>query len=128
MTPAMTNVIIVLLLILLIGNGVRKTQKHLQGQGGCCGGGDALTKPEDKKLEGKLIGRKQIFIEGMSCEKCENKLTRALNDLDGVSVRSVNHSRGTAVVDLSEMVPDEILKEVVERQGYRVTDLIYIQV
>lgn len=126
MSATMTNVIIVLLLLLIVGNGFRKTKKHLQGQGDCCGGGDSLEKPEAKKLEAAIIGRKQLFIEGMTCEKCENKLTRALNDLDGVAVRSVNHSRGTAVVDLTEMVPDQLLTEVVERLGYQVKDIIFI--
>lgn len=128
MSTAMTNVIVVILLLLIVGNGLRKTQKHLKGEGDCCGGGDTLEKPKAKKLESKVIGRKQLFIEGMTCEKCENKITRALNDLDGLAVRSVNHSRGTAVVDLSEMVPDELLKEVVERQNFTVTDIIFIEV
>ncbi len=41
-----------------------------------------------------------VSVEGMTCGKCSEKLTTALNAVDGVTVKSVCHKSGKAVVDI----------------------------
>lgn len=115
----MTNFIILLILALALFFGVRSSIKHFKGQGGCCGGGSY--KPRRKKLN-TVIGRKMLTISGMTCEHCQNRVTEALNDLEGVSA-SVSFRKGTAVVSFSQPVEDAVLKNAVEKSGYEVTSI-----
>ena len=48
---------------------------------------------------------------------------KALEALDGVTKAEVSHKTGTAVVTLEKDVSDDILKQAVEDQGYKVTDI-----
>lgn len=43
----MTDFIIIAIIIVAVGLGIRSTMKHFKGQGGCCGGSSYKTK---KKL------------------------------------------------------------------------------
>ena len=64
--------------------------------------------------------KKVLKIEGMMCEHCEARVKKVLLKLDGVEDAVVSHKEGTAVVTLSADVADEILKETVEDQDYKV--------
>ena len=48
---------------------------------------------------------------------------KALEALDGVKTAEVSHEAGTAVVSLEKEIPDDVLKQAVADQGYRVTDI-----
>ena len=47
----MGNIIIIAGLIVIVAFSLRGSLKHFKGEGGCCGGGDAI-KPKRKKLNG----------------------------------------------------------------------------
>lgn len=64
---------------------------------------------------------KTLQIEGMMCGHCEARVKKALEALDGVTLATVSHLDGTAVVTLSHDVPDDDLKRAVEAQDYTVT-------
>ena len=66
---------------------------------------------------------KTLKIEGMMCEHCEMHTKKALEALDGVTKAEVSHKTGTAVVTLEKDVSDDILKQAVADQGYKVTDI-----
>ena len=66
---------------------------------------------------------KTLKIEGMMCGHCEMHTKKALEALDGVTVASVSHKTGTAVVTLEKDIPDDILKQAGTDQGYEVTDI-----
>ncbi len=70
--------------------------------------------------EEKLV-EKTLQIEGMMCGHCEARVKKALEALDGVTLATVSHLDGTAVVTLSHDVPDDDLKRAVEAQDYKVT-------
>ncbi len=70
---------------------------------------------EEKPME------KTLQIEGMMCGHCEARVKKALEALDGVTLATVSHLDGTAVVTLSHDVPDDDLKRAVEAQDYTVT-------
>ena len=73
--------------------------------------------------ENKEIGtmKKTMRIEGMMCGHCEATVKKALEGLDGVASAEVSHEAGTAVVELSADVADDVLKKTVEDKDYKVT-------
>lgn len=63
---------------------------------------------------------KNMKIEGMMCGNCENHVKKALEALEGVTEAQVSHEAGTAKVTLEKDVPDAVLKDAVEAEGYKV--------
>ena len=117
----MENLIIVAVLLVLVAYGVSATIKHFKGQGGSCGGGGKTVR-EIKTLTEPKIGEKEIRIEGMHCENCQNAVERAVNRLDGAACK-VNLRKKTAVVSCSQPVDNERLKQVIEKAGYQVVSI-----
>ena len=72
---------------------------------------------KDKKM------KKTMKIEGMMCCHCEATVKKALEALDGVTSAEVSHENGTAVLELSRDVPDDLLKKTVEEKDYKVTGI-----
>ena len=73
---------------------------------------------ENKEIR---IMKKTMKIEGMMCGHCEATVKKALEGLDGVTSAEVSHEAGTAVVELSADVADDVLKKTVEDKDYKVT-------
>ena len=73
------------------------------------------------KEDTKMI--KTLKVEGMSCPMCEKHVRKALEALDGVESAVVSHVSGTAVVNLTKDVADELLKKTVEEEEYTVTGI-----
>ncbi len=87
-----------------------------------------LVKLYDSKHD-RRIGRKEsntmektIKINGMMCPHCEAHVKNALEFLPEVESAQVSHQSGTAIVKLTSDVSDEVLKNTVEAQGYKVVD------
>ena len=76
-----------------------------------------ITKEETRTME------KTLKIEGMMCQHCEMHTKNALEAVDGVEKAAVSHEKGTAVVTLTHDVPDAVLREAVQQQGYTVTGI-----
>ena len=66
---------------------------------------------------------KTVKIEGMMCGHCEASVKKALEALDGVNSAEVSHESGTAVVELSEGVQDEVLQKAIEDKDYKVLSI-----
>ena len=77
---------------------------------------------EDNLKEGKVM-TKTMIIEGMMCGHCEATVKKALEAIDGVNSAEVSHEAGTAVVELSEGVQDEVLQKAVEDKDYKVLSI-----
>jgi Cu2+-exporting ATPase len=75
------------------------------------------TKPEQQEEPAMT---KTLEIEGMMCMHCEARVKKALEALPGVKEAVPSHEKGTAVVELTEAVPDDVLKNAVEAQDYKV--------
>ena len=69
---------------------------------------------DEKKLE------KNIKVEGMMCEHCENRVKKALLKVDGVIDADVSHEKGLAKVTLSKEIEDNIFKDAIEKEEYKV--------
>lgn len=66
---------------------------------------------------------KTLNVEGMMCGHCEARVKKALEALDAVDEAVVSHTDGTAVVTLNAEVSDDLLKETVEAQDYKVSSV-----
>jgi len=77
---------------------------------------------EDNLKESKVM-TKTMKIEGMMCGHCEATVKKALEAIDGVNSAEVSHEAGTAVVELSEEVQDEVLQKAVEDKDYKVISI-----
>ena len=82
---------------------------------------DEIQETLKKKEEEPMT--KTMNIEGMMCTHCEARVKKVLEALDGVSEAKVSHESGTAVVELSADVDDDVLKKAVEDQDYKVTGI-----
>ena len=72
--------------------------------------------------EGKVM-TKTMKIEGMMCGHCEATVKKALEAIEGVNSAEVSHEAGTAVVELSGEVQDEVLQKAVEDKDYKVLSI-----
>ena len=66
---------------------------------------------------------KTMTIEGMMCPHCEARVKRTLEKLPQVDLAVVSFVSGTAQVLLNAPVEDNTLKQVIEDQGYPVTQI-----
>ncbi len=66
---------------------------------------------------------KTMNIEGMMCGHCEARVKKCLEALEQVTEAVVSHEAGTAVVTLAEDVSDDVLKNAVEAQDYKVLSI-----
>ena len=62
-------------------------------------------------------------ITGMMCSHCEATVKKALEAIPEVAEAKVSHEAGTAVVTLSALVDDAVLKNAVEAKDYTVTEI-----
>lgn len=76
-----------------------------------------INESEEKEM------KKEMKIEGMMCGHCEARVKKTLESIAGVSEAKVSHEKGTAVITLSEEVPEETLRKAVEDQDYKVLEI-----
>ncbi len=69
---------------------------------------------EEQKME------KIMKVEGMMCPHCEAHVKKALEELAEVKEAVPSHKEGTVVITLEKDIADEVLKKVIEAQGYKV--------
>ena len=67
--------------------------------------------------------KKTLKVEGMMCGHCEARVKKALEALPEVAEAVVSHEAGTAIVTLNAEVADDVLKNAVEAQDYKVTGI-----
>lgn len=66
---------------------------------------------------------KTMKIEGMMCGHCEARVKKVLEALPEVDSVLVSHENDTAVVTLNAPLADEVLKNAVEAQDYKVIEI-----
>ena len=77
--------------------------------------------PEVKTEDNPM--KKTLKVEGMMCSHCEARVKKALEALPEVDEAVVSHEAGTAIVTLNAAVADDVLKNAVEAQDYKVTGI-----
>lgn len=120
----MTNAIIILIIVIALGFGVKHMIDHFHGKSGCCGGGGS-SKPKkvpEKKLDGAKLGEKVVSISGMHCEHCVAGATKALNEIEGASAK-VNLHKKQAIVSYDREISDDKIREAIEKAGFQVESI-----
>ncbi len=120
----MSTVIVIAVLALIVFFAAKSSMKHLKGEGDCCGGGggEIFAEEPEKKLDGPVVATKTVHIEGMHCEKCKARVERAINRLEGASAK-VDLKKNVAVVSMDRPVPDELIRNAVTMQDYKVISI-----
>ena len=88
----------------------------------------ALTQPavdenKESSIKEDTAMKKTLKVEGMMCGHCEARVKKALEALPEVTEAVVSHEAGTAIVTLNAEVADDVLKNAVEAQDYKVTGI-----
>lgn len=84
---------------------------------------DKTEKENQNNKENKTM-KKTLTIEGMMCAHCVKHVTDALNAIDGVTVESVDLKKKTAVVEATDGVSVEAMKNAVAEAGYEVKKIV----
>ncbi len=61
-----------------------------------------------------------IKIKGMSCQHCVMAVTNALKEVPGLSRVNVDLQNGSATVEHEQPIDMNLVKSVVEREGYQI--------
>ena len=77
--------------------------------------------PEVKTEDNTM--KKTLKVDGMMCGHCEARVKKALEALPEVDEAVVSHEADTAIVTLNAEVADDVLKNAVEAQDYKVTGI-----
>ena len=63
-----------------------------------------------------------IKINGMRCAHCSGSVTKALEDIDGISNVKVDLGKGEATFTESHPVPPSTVREAITKIGFEVAD------
>ncbi len=85
-------------------------KKDVSRKQNCC-------KKEEKEKKNMT---KKMNIEGMMCGHCSGRVKKVLEELAQVEEAVVSHEENYAIVTLKEEIADEVLKNTVEAEGYKV--------
>ncbi len=113
-----------------LANGLRIIYNaFFKGEAACCDSGGACAgcalknamdnsyRARVEKIE-KCELHKTIDVDGMTCEHCVANVVRALEKIDGVKVAAASLEKQSAQAGLSKDIPDEILREAINKAGY----------
>jgi len=77
---------------------------------------------KEKSMENKenISMKKTLKIEGMMCMHCVTHVTKALEEIEGVSKVDVQLKKKTAIVELEREVDDQIFISAITSAGYEV--------
>ncbi|MBR4152740.1 MAG: heavy-metal-associated domain-containing protein [Selenomonadaceae bacterium] len=128
------TVILGILIAAAFGYGLKKIYRSFFiGEAACCSEGncsgcnghcstqkilDEGYRIRVEKIE-KFPIHRTIDVDGMTCEKCIYKVVRALEKVDGVTIAAASLEKQSAQVGLKENISDEILREAINKAGYK---------
>lgn len=67
--------------------------------------------------------KKKIYITGMTCDHCLNRVKKTLEEVEKVTDVEVNIEEGFALINTDSSVEDSLLTEVIDEAGYDVTKI-----
>ncbi len=108
LTPALASVCMSLSSLFVVGNALRISRKK---------------KIKEKKEKVKAKFEYKIFVEGMSCGHCTEKLSQALIKLEGVISANVHLKNKTATVLTQSSIADEVFISKIEEAGFNAISL-----
>lgn len=66
--------------------------------------------------------KKIVEIKGMTCEHCQARVDKALNEIEGIDAK-VNLKKNNATLTYSKDIDDQVIKDVIDEAGYEVTSI-----
>lgn len=128
----MATYILGAIIAVALANGLRIIyNSFFKGEAACCDSGGscagcAMRKAMDnsyrarvEKIE-KFNIHRTIDVDGMTCEHCVANVVRALEKVDGVAVAAASLEKQSAQAGLNKDIPDEVLRDAINRAGYKV--------
>lgn len=127
----MATAVLGILIALALGNGLRIIYRSFfKGEAACCDSGGGCANCALKSAMGdsyrvrvekiaKCALHRTIDVDGMTCEHCVANVVHALEKIDGVTVAAASLEKQSAQAGLSRDIPDDILREAINRAGYR---------
>lgn len=85
--------------------------------------GESYKPLKSNQENGGIPMKKELSIEGMMCQNCVKHVTRALENIPGVSQVSVSLENKNATLFASQGITDEALKAAVTDAGYDVMEI-----
>ncbi len=85
--------------------------------------GDKNDKKINSKTKEKKAMTKTMKIEGMMCGHCEARVKKILEAIPEVESADVSHENDSAVVTLNAHLADDVLKNAIEAQDYKVVEI-----
>ena len=67
-----------------------------------------------------MVERRTITVEGMSCTGCEQNVTNALTNVEGVRRADADHETGEVDVVVSDEMDEDTLASAIHDAGYDV--------
>ena len=67
--------------------------------------------------------KKELIIEGMSCNHCKMRVEKELNALDQVESAEVVLDEQKAVVEFKEEISKEVLEKIIDEAGYKLIEV-----
>ena len=74
----------------------------------------------NKKEKEETNMEKIVKIEGMMCPHCEARVKKSLEEIDGVKSVVASHKDKSAVITSVKEIDDEIIKNIIEKEGYKI--------
>ena len=116
------DIIIILIIAVGVVFGVRSVLRSASGRS-CCSGGDSVVKIEPSDTDRSHYPyRAEAAVEGMSCKNCAERVTNALNSLDGVWA-SVNLKKNSVSILLKQNDVEAALVDALSKAGYTMKDV-----
>ena len=128
------TIILGVLIAAAFGYGLRKIYRaFFKSEAACCSEGNcsgcegscSTKKAIDdgyrarvEKIERFPIHR-TIDVDGMTCEKCIYRVVRALEKVDGVTIAAASLEKQSALVGLKEDISDDVLRQAIDKAGYK---------
>lgn len=115
----LTNIIILAIVAVIAFFGVRSI--ITRANQGCCGAGESTKKVRVKdKNEANYACTVKLGIEGMTCNKCRERVENALNAEEGVWAE-VDLKENSALVRMKKELTRDDLERVIRHAGYSLT-------
>ncbi len=62
----------------------------------------------------------RVKVKGMTCQHCVMAVTKALSEIEGIKDVKVDLDKGEAVFDETKPVDMELVRERLQKAGYRI--------
>ncbi len=119
----MATYVLGLILIVALFFAIRGGYKHFAGEGSCCGGGDDVPSIKPRQLEGEVVAKKAVHIEGMTCGNCKKRVEILFNNIEGLSAQ-VDLKNNVAHVKMDRQVTEAEMEHSLKGTDYKITSIV----